>query len=248
MMNNDLQGDLGLGCPVAVATPSANPAVEPELHHLLPAKVALYSTRFPVMPGTTLMERNAAYLTYYAKAHEAFGALGPKALLLALTGPSYRLIGGRDEAMCAEISAKANIPVVTSSVAILEALRVLSAGSISLVSPYPAELTDMAVAYWEDAGIKVVEVIKVTEEFRAYELRSDEVFAALSKVKSSQSDATVMSGTGMISIPAITRARQTVAKPILSSNLCGGWWLTAKADQKASAALAKASPELANSL
>jgi maleate isomerase len=243
-----LQGDLGLGCRVAVATPSANPAVEPEIHHLLPAGVALYTTRFPVMPGTTLMERNAAYLTFYAKAHEAFGALAPKALLLALTGPSYRLLGGEDEAMCSRISETAGMPVATSSVTIREAVRVLSVGSISLVSPYPAELTAMAVGYWEDAGIKVVEVVKVTEEFRAYELRTDEVFEALGKVKSPKADATVMSGTGMISIPAITRARQTMNKPILSSNLCGGWWLTAKAGQQASTALAKAAPELAKRL
>lgn len=246
-MTDALAADLGLSSPVAVATPSANPAVEPELHYLLPGDVALYTTRFPVMPGTTLMERNAAYLTYYAKAHEEFGALGPKALLLALTGPSYRLLDGRDEAMCAEISAAAKIPVATSSVAIHEALRALSAGRISLVSPYPAQLTDMAVAYWENAGIKVVEVVKVTEEFRAYELRSQEVFEALSKVKV-PADATVMSGTGMISIPAITRMREGSSRPVLSSNLCGGWWLTAKAGHPASAGLSAAAPELAKRL
>ncbi len=244
-MTEDLQNNLGLECPVAVATPSANPAVEPELHYLLPDDIALYTTRFPVMPGTTLMERNAAYLTYYPKVHENFGNLAPKALLLALTGPSYRLLGGQDEAMCANIAASAGMPVATSSVTIREAVRMLSVGTISLVSPYPAQLTDMAVGYWEDAGIKVLEVVKVTEEFRAYELRSGEVLEALRKVKSPQADATVMSGTGMISIPAIIQARKTISKPILSSNLCGGWWLTAKAGRKAGPALAEAAPELA---
>jgi maleate isomerase len=34
-----------------------------------------------------------------------------------------------------------------------------------------------------------------------------------------------MSGTGMITLPAIQAMQQRLAMPLLSSNLCGAWWL-----------------------
>ncbi len=33
-----------------------------------------------------------------------------------------------------------------------------------------------------------------------------------------------MRGTGMPTLPAILAGRETVTKPILSSNLCAAWW------------------------
>jgi maleate isomerase len=56
----------------------------------------------------------------------------------------------------------------------------------------------------------------------------------------------VMSGTGMLTLPAILAARRTVAKPILSSNLCSAWWLLRTASQRTGSALfTRAAPELA---
>ena len=45
----------------------------------------------------------------------------------------------------------------------------------------------------------------------AYELTTDEVRAALAHVDQDRVDATVMSGTGMLTLPAILAARRTVA-------------------------------------
>ncbi len=55
-----------------------------------------------------------------------------------------------------------------------------------------------------------------------------------------------MSGTGMLTLPAIVAARGTGAKPVLSSNLCSAWWLLRTAAQRAGSPwFERASPELA---
>ena len=122
-----------------ILVPPSNPTVEPELHRLVGASMALFAARFDVMPGTTLEERNRRYLDAYREAVTSFGDLALASILIGLTGPSYRLGPARDLALTRELSAIAGGKAVqTASRAILEALDALDARRICLFSPYPA--------------------------------------------------------------------------------------------------------------
>ena len=233
-----------------VLVPPANPAIEPELNRLLASSATLYAARFPVMPGTTLEQRNARYLDLYRDAVLSFGTLKLGAMIVGLTGPSYRLLEAGDSALCRELSAHAGgTPVATASRAIAEALASLGARRLCLVSPYAAALTAEAVAYWRDAGYDVVQVVRVSEVFRAYELTDDEIRSALSTVDHAKVDVTVMSGTGMLTLPAIVSARQRIRQPILSSNICSAWWLLKTIGvRSAPTGFADVAPELAAQL
>lgn len=233
-----------------VLVPPANPTVEPELHRLVGAAMTLFATRFAVMPGTTLEQRNRRYLDVYRDAVRSFGELKLASMVIGLTGPSYRLGAAGDVALTEELTAHAGgIPVQTASRAIAEALVAIGARRLCLFSPYPDWLTQEAVAYWRGAGHDVVRVVKVSETFRAYDLTDDEVTSALSTIDQTEIDATVLSGTGMLTLPAILAARAAGAKPLLSSNICSAWWLLRTAGQPAGDPLfERASPELAATL
>jgi maleate isomerase len=88
-------------------------------------------------------------------------------------------------------------------------------------------------------------VVKISEEFRAYELTTEEVSEALGRVERANCDAIVMSGTGMLTLPAIARASEEVSLPMLSSNLCSAWWLLNCLGEAAGANFAGISPALA---
>ena len=233
-----------------VLVPPSNPSVEPELQRLLSPVMTLFAARFATMPGTTLEERNRRYLGLYNDAVKSFGEMRLAAMVIGLTGPSYRLGPAGDLELMRELTVHSGgIPVATASQAIAIALAALAARRICLFSPYPDWLTAEAVAYWRDGGYEVAQVVKVSETFRAYALTSDEVGTALSQVDHDRIDATVMSGTGMLTLPSILAARAAGAKPILSSNLCSAWWLLRAASQlKGSALFDRASPELAAQL
>ena len=231
---------------LGLLVPPANPTVEPEMARLIRDGARLFATRLPVMPDTTLEERNRAYIASYEPALRSFGTLRLDAATVALTGPCYRLGRDQDDALAARLSAAAGFPVETASGAIRHALTALGAKRICLFSPYPAWLTQHAADYWTGAGFTIAQVVKVSETFRAYELTTAEVAAALEQVERTGIDAIVMSGTGMITLPAMLR--RSGGAPLLSSNICCAWWMMKAAGVAPGETFARACPPLAATL
>ncbi|MBL8379005.1 MAG: hypothetical protein JNM79_14140 [Burkholderiales bacterium] len=208
---------------VALVVPPANPTVEPEIQALAPPGAAIHSARLPLLPGD-LAARTAHYAEHYGAALAAFGSLPIDAGFIGMTGATYERLPAGDSALCEQLQRAAGYPVITASAAILAALKALGARSICLVSPYPAWLTARSVAYWQGGGMEVAQVVSMGEEFRAYQMTTDEVRAALAQVDDGH-DAVVLSGTGLITLPAIVEIAPTMRAPLLSSNLCGAWWM-----------------------
>ena len=229
---------------VGVLVPTSNPTVEPEMHHLVGDDIALYAARFPYTPELDLKQRTERYPDVFIACAKAFGAMELDAYLAAMTGASYGLLRAGDDALCDKLSAATGTVSVTAANAIRQALETLGAGNIALISPYPDWLTQRAKGFWEDCSFTVTQVVAMSEEFRAYEMESDEVADAMAQVDQGRCDAVVMSGTGMLTIPAILELRESIEPVLLSSNLCAAWWIMKTVGSRGSDALAAACPAL----
>jgi maleate isomerase len=230
---------------IGLLAPSANPAVEPELRHILPEAAALHATRLPVMPGTTLEQRNAAYLEAAEAALGDFGALALDALLVGITGPSYALAPEADQALQDRFSAQAGRPVILASRAIAEALDALGRSRLLLFSPYPGWLTERAERYWRAAGLDLVESFKVSDSFRAYELTPEEVADGLARLDPPGDCAVLLSGTGMPTLDAMAWMAGRIGAPLLSSNLACAFAACRRVGLPAAPAMAACCPDLA---
>lgn len=213
---------------VGVVVPPSNPVVEPELDALLGDDVQLYASRLPRYQDLDLKQRNERYVPDYADALDSLEGIETVCGYIAMTGPTYQFGVDGDRQLCAELSARFGLPVRTASLAIHDALTALGLNRIHLVSPYPDWLTEQTVAYWSNAGFEVVAVDHLLgkgEEFRAYEMNTDEVVGHLHAVDPEPGCALLLTGTGMVSIASIYEVGRGRRFPILSSNLCGAWWI-----------------------
>jgi maleate isomerase len=119
---------------------------------------------------------------------------------------------------------------------------------VVLFSPYPGWLTDRSLSYWRAAGLDVVDVFKVSETFRAYELTPEEVIAALRRCAAPDDAAIVMSGTGMATLDALAVCGKERASVLLPSNLAVAFMLLRTLGVAPSDVFAEVAPALSRAV
>jgi maleate isomerase len=229
--------DYGPRARVGVATPHANPTVEPEMRLLLPDSIAVYATRLHYS-SPKVEERLRHYIRNLPDTLRTFGRLNIAVFGFGCTGSSY--FAGREfeDQATQQAAADRGIPVITAAQAIRQFLALAGARRIALVSPYPVALAEAGYAYWQDSGIEVAGRLRVDPDLvdthNIYELTSADALTALRKVEKQGADCIVASGTGMPTLRALEVLHREGGLPVISSNLCLAW-----------AMLRVAAPELA---
>ncbi len=234
------RADYGPRARVGIATPQANPTVEPEMRALLPADIGVYATRL-THPSPRVEERIDHYVRHMPEAIRSFGSLRLAAFGFGCTGSSYRAGTALEDELTAAAARECALPVITAAQAIRLALATLGARRIALVSPYPVDLAEGGYRYWQSAGIEISAKLRVDTEIRdthrIYEMTSDDALAALRSIDLRGADCVVASGTGMPTVRALRTFQRECPLPVLSSNVCLAWALTRAAAPELAPAL-----------
>jgi maleate isomerase len=225
---------------IGVVVPPANPG-QPGCGAC--PEFGIFATRLP--GDRDLRARADAFARYYAAAVRSFDTLKLDALYIGVTGPSYALGEARDRALADSLARDAGVLIELPTLAVLDTLRALGAGAIALVSPYPDWLRARAAAYWQGAGIRVVQLVGIEGEFPGYDVTTAEVLAGLRKVNAPGAEAVVLAGTGTRTLDPIVATEGEFRMPVLSSNLCSAWRLLDRMGGRPGYDLARAAPSLA---
>jgi maleate isomerase len=216
------------GRAIGIATPQANTTVEPEMQCLLAG------TLLTARMTSALADARARLIDYFDRLPETvarFDVAPLRACGFACTGSAYLYGRVREEAAIAAAGARAGYPVISAATAIRAALDELGARRLALLSPYPPWLSQAGQRYWQDAGFDLVSVAGLPADLldtrNIYRLSTARVLEAFARLDTGGADAVLLSGTGMPTLRTIAQVDPGV--PVLSSNLCLAWALTAAA-------------------
>ncbi|TDC77042.1 maleate cis-trans isomerase family protein [Streptomyces hainanensis] len=132
-------------------------ALDRELWRWVPDDVSLHVTRTPFVPVEVSLHlaRMVSEHETLAEAVRALSAVSPEIVTYACTSGSF--VGGvaGERAMTAEMTRAGEIPALTTSGALIEALGELGARRTAVVTPYTRSVTDALEDYLREAGIEV---------------------------------------------------------------------------------------------
>jgi maleate isomerase len=175
----------------------------------------------------SLNARLVDYFESYDQALKQFANAPIGVAAAACTGASYLAGRDREAKVVEDISSRRGYPFITAATAVVDALRVLDAHRIGLVSPYPDDLTRASVAYWQSHGFEVAELASAvtrSDTFHPiYSLDSSAALAALRTLRDKPLDAIVLLGTGMPTLRPIAETIGWSGAPTMSSNFCLAW-------------------------
>ncbi|ANF21875.1 maleate cis-trans isomerase family protein [Thermococcus piezophilus] len=211
------RGRLGL------IVPSSNTTMEMEFHSSLPDGVSLHTSRVPLRNVTEeeLIKMNALAVESAKLLRDA----GVELILYGCTSGSF--IGGKDfeKELEAKMENEVNVPVVSTSTAVIEALRMLDAQSILVVTPYTDEINEREREFLEANDFEVLDIrgLGIEDNAQIGKLEPYEAYRLAKATFVDEADAIFISCTNLRTFEIIEALEEDLGVPVVTSNQASLW-------------------------
>lgn len=205
---------------LGIIVPSWNTVMEYELQRMGGEGVSIHSQRIRHNADT---EENLAWLSTQAPAAaELLAHAKVNAICYGCTGSGFLKTPEEDLQLAAGLERGTGIPSVTSSAAIVGALRTLRARKISVASPYEPWLNEKLRLYLEAAGFEIVAMKGLGTQAHG-SVAADTVKALALEVLRPQTEAVFISCSNLRTLDIIEAVEHEAGKPVVSSNQAAMW-------------------------
>ncbi len=212
---------------IGLLVPSSNTTMEEEFRRLLPYGVSLHAARVRLR-RVTIRELEAMKEELLDAAWRLVDANVNIIILGCTTGSLIKGIG-YDKELSNIITNSTGIKAITTSTAVLAALKNLSLDAISVATPYIEEVNEREKRFLEDNGIKVLKImgLNIIDNLEIGRLSPEDAYMLARKVDTPESKGVFISCTNFRTLEVIEILEKDLGKPVISSNLAT-FWLTLK--------------------
>ncbi|GAU68042.1 putative decarboxylase [Streptomyces sp. NBRC 110611] len=200
-------------------------ALDRELWRWVPDDVSLHLTRTPFVPVEVSLDlaRLVSEHETLDAAVQALCAVSPQVICYACTSGSF--VGGvaGERAMCAAMTQAGEVPSLTTSGALTEALREIGARRIALVTPYTKSVTDSLEDYLAEAGITVTGRAYLGLTRHIWKVPYRDVVDMARAAVVGAADALFISCTNLPTYDVIPQLEAELRMPVLSANQVTMW-------------------------
>ncbi|WP_017545775.1 maleate cis-trans isomerase family protein [Nocardiopsis prasina] len=210
-------------------------ALDRELWRWAPDDVSLLITRLPFVRIPVTVDQAAALSKGkgVTKAVRALMAPEPLAIGYACASGSF-VHGAEGESELRRTMRAAGAPAaVTTSGALIDALRALEADRIAVVTPYVDSVTDRLLDYLAEHDVGVTSSVGLGLLSHIWRVTYAEVARAVHEVDRPDAQAVFISCTNVLTYDIIAPLEQELGKPVIAANQVTMWDLLRAADRRA---------------
>jgi maleate isomerase len=209
---------------LGVILPSSNTTVEYEFSKALQATdVSVHYARVPLQEVTVqVLEGMECRLE---EASQLLADAKVEAVAFACTSGSLIKGLGYDSKLAKRISEVAHCPALTTSGAVLDALKALNARKICLGTPYLSEVAAKEVQFLEGNGFEVVkeQSLGIKENLKIGQLTPGDAEKLVKTVYTKGAGAVFVSCTNFRTFEALPKLESELGVPVISSNSATLW-------------------------
>jgi maleate isomerase len=200
-------------------------ALDRELWRWVPDDITLHITRMPYapLPATLEMAVRISEPALVAQGFDDVRAVSPLVMAYACTSGSF--IGGLagEAALVSAMTDAGAAAAVTTSGALLEALRHLELRRIAAVTPYVADLTVGLGTYLREAGIEVIAAAGLGLTSDIWTVPYDVTAGLVRETDTAEAQAVFISCTNLPTYDLIAPLERELGKPVLTANQVTMW-------------------------
>ncbi|MBN2336608.1 aspartate/glutamate racemase family protein [Candidatus Bathyarchaeota archaeon] len=206
---------------VGLLLPSSNTVMEPDLYAMTPRGVSVHTARMMLHDVTPEgLEEMAGEAE---KAARLLATARVDVMVYGCTSGSLLKGAGWERGLVDAIQGATGTQTVTTAGAVMEALKTLEAGSVSVFTPYTDRINRLEKLFLEGHGFKVdtIKGLGFTDNQRIGRTGRDEILGLVDPDPGS--DAVFISCTNLRAAPLIRLLEETHERPVVTSNQASMW-------------------------
>jgi len=208
---------------IGLIVPSSNTTMEMELHSALPEGVSLHTARMPLKNVTE--EELLAMSGLAVEGARLLKDANVDLILYGCTSGSFIGGGEFDRELAEKIENEVKLPVITTSTAIVEALKILDSQRILVLTPYTDEINQREKEFLEANEFEVIDIrgLGVVDNTRIGKLEPYEAYRMAKALFTDEADAVFISCTNLRTFEIIEPLEEDLGVPVVTSNQASLW-------------------------
>lgn len=210
-------------------------ALDRELWRWTPDDVSLHLTRLPYVRVPVTVDQAAALSKGKSVTRAVRALLAPEPLAVGYACASGSFVhGAAGERELHRTMLAAGAPAaVTTSGALIRALRTLGANRIAVVTPYVDSVTDRLLGYLAEHDVAVTSSVGLGLLSHIWKVTYAEVAHAVHEADRPEAQAVYISCTNVLTYDIIAPLERELGKPVIAANQVTMWDLLRAADRRA---------------
>lgn len=207
---------------IGLLVPSSNTTMEPEFNRMVPRDISIHTARMRLEEVTP--EELVKMAVEAESAASLLATADVDVLVYGCTTGS--LIGGTEweERLVSSIEEESGIPTLSTSRAVVDALKAVGGRSVAVATPYTDDLNRLEYAFLESSGIEVTTIQGLGLVSNLEIGRTEGVVVEdLVREVAEGADILFISCTNLPTISLIEKLENELRKPIITSNQASLW-------------------------